>query len=121
MDTQGTFDHNSTVKDCASIFAMSTLLSSVQIFNLDKQIQGDDLNNLRLFTEFAQLVKKGSETPLQKLLFLIRDWANSGEHEFGLKGGHEYLRKTLQVNFFKYPESVDSSPDCLVSWMIDFN
>ncbi|KAK0047622.1 atlastin-1-like isoform X2, partial [Biomphalaria pfeifferi] len=30
MDTQGAFDSESTVKDCATIFALSTMISSVQ-------------------------------------------------------------------------------------------
>ncbi|EFP01115.1 hypothetical protein CRE_15785 [Caenorhabditis remanei] len=30
MDTQGAFDSQSTVKDCATIFALSTMISSVQ-------------------------------------------------------------------------------------------
>lgn len=29
IDTQGTFDHQTTIKDCTMIFALSTLLSSV--------------------------------------------------------------------------------------------
>ena len=31
MDTQGAFDSQSTVKDCATVFALSTMLSSVQV------------------------------------------------------------------------------------------
>lgn len=31
MDTQGAFDAQSTVKDCATIFALSTMTSSVQV------------------------------------------------------------------------------------------
>lgn len=31
MDTQGAFDSQSTVKDCATIFALSTMTSSVQV------------------------------------------------------------------------------------------
>ena len=31
MDTQGAFDNRSTVKDCATIFALSTMLASVQV------------------------------------------------------------------------------------------
>lgn len=34
MDTQGAFDSQSTVKDCATIFALSTMLSSLQVFFL---------------------------------------------------------------------------------------
>lgn len=34
MDTQGAFDSQSTVKDCATIFALSTMLSSTQVSEL---------------------------------------------------------------------------------------
>uniref|UniRef100_A0A914YM09 GB1/RHD3-type G domain-containing protein n=1 Tax=Panagrolaimus superbus TaxID=310955 RepID=A0A914YM09_9BILA len=34
MDTQGAFDTLSTVKECATIFALSTMLCSVQVKNL---------------------------------------------------------------------------------------
>lgn len=48
LDTQGTFDSQSTVKDCATIFALSTMLSSVQIYNLSQNIQEDDLQHLQV-------------------------------------------------------------------------
>lgn len=31
LDTQGAFDNQSTVKDCATIFALSTMVSSLQV------------------------------------------------------------------------------------------
>jgi atlastin len=55
LDTQGTFDSHSTVKDCATVFALSTMLSSVQIYNLSQNIQEDDLQHLQLFTEYGRL------------------------------------------------------------------
>uniref|UniRef100_A0A671LS33 Atlastin-3-like n=1 Tax=Sinocyclocheilus anshuiensis TaxID=1608454 RepID=A0A671LS33_9TELE len=55
MDTQGAFDSQSTVKDCATIFALSTMTSSVQIYNLSQNIQEDDLQQLQLFTEYGRL------------------------------------------------------------------
>jgi len=50
MDTQGAFDSMSTVKDCATVFALSTLLSSVQVYNLMSNLQEDDLQHLQVFT-----------------------------------------------------------------------
>ena len=38
MDTQGSFDSTSTVKDCATVFALSTMLSSVQVMQLTEDI-----------------------------------------------------------------------------------
>lgn len=101
MDTQGTFDHQSSVQDCTTVFALSTLLSSVQIFNVSGQIQEDDLNNLRLFTEYAKLAgdqENQSQNPFQKLLFLVRDWSNSDEIAYGFEGGQEYLDDVMKVS-----------------------
>lgn len=48
MDTQGTFDSQSTVRDNATVFALSTLISSVQIYNLSQNIEEDDLQHLQV-------------------------------------------------------------------------
>jgi len=50
MDTQGAFDSMSTIKDCATVFALSTLLSSVQIYNIMSNLQEDDLQHLQVFS-----------------------------------------------------------------------
>lgn len=86
MDTQGAFDSQSTVKDCATVFALSTMVSSVQvsdhvilymrflitqlflhsknfkIYNLSQNIQEDDLQHLQLFTEYGRLALESSES-----------------------------------------------------------
>jgi hypothetical protein len=67
MDTQGAFDSQSTVRDCATVFALSTMLSSVQIYNLSQNIQEDDLQHLQLFTEYGRLaLEKSGSTPFQR-------------------------------------------------------
>jgi atlastin len=48
LDTQGTFDSQTSMKENTFIFALSTLLSSVQIYNLHERIQMDDLSNLQV-------------------------------------------------------------------------
>lgn len=48
MDTQGVFDNKSTVKDNTVIFALSTMVSSVQIYNVQNNIQEDDLQHLQV-------------------------------------------------------------------------
>lgn len=55
LDTQGTFDSESTVKDCATVFALSTMLSSIQIYNLSQNIQEDDLQHLQVIFEMILL------------------------------------------------------------------
>lgn len=74
MDTQGAFDSLSTVKDCATIFALSTMISSVQIFNVSQNLQEDDLQHLQLFTEYGKLALEGGEgKPFQVLSNFLKN------------------------------------------------
>ncbi|KAJ8255052.1 hypothetical protein GJAV_G00200410 [Gymnothorax javanicus] len=105
MDTQGAFDTQSTVKDCATIFALSTMTSSIQIYNLSQNIQEDDLQQLQLFTEYGRLaLDEIFQKPFQSLMFLIRDWSFPYEYRYGFKGGNEFLDKRLQVNDAQHEE-----------------
>lgn len=105
MDTQGAFDDQSTVKDCATIFALSTMTSSVQIYNLSQNIQEDDLQQLQLFTEYGRLaMDEIFLKPFQSLMFLIRDWSFPYEYKYGFKGGEEFLDKRLQVTDAQHEE-----------------
>jgi atlastin len=61
MDTQGAFDNQSTVKDCATIFALSTMISSIEVYNLSMMIQENDLQHLHLFTEYGRLAMEQSQ------------------------------------------------------------
>uniref|UniRef100_A0A8C2Q276 Atlastin-2-like n=1 Tax=Cyprinus carpio TaxID=7962 RepID=A0A8C2Q276_CYPCA len=66
VDTQGAFDSQSTIKDCATVFALSTMTSSVQVYNLSQNIQEDDLQHLQLFTEYGRLaMEEIYEKPFQ--------------------------------------------------------
>jgi atlastin len=109
VDTQGMFDHETTMALTTNIFGFSTLLSSYQIYNVDKRIQEDHLQQLALFSEYARLMSSvtstkeedtpksdsdvtestGSEQrlsvkkPFQKIEFLVRDWQHfDDEHIF---------------------------------------
>lgn len=96
MDTQGAFDSLSTVKDCATIFALSTMLSSVQIYNISGNLQEDDLQHLEFFTDYGRLALEGSEgKPFQTLLFLVRDWSYCYDFEYGFEGGRQLLEERL--------------------------
>ncbi|XP_043240226.1 atlastin-1-like isoform X2 [Amphibalanus amphitrite] len=106
MDTQGTFDNQSTMHESSTVFALSTLLSSVQIFNLMGNLQNDNLEHLQLFTEYGRLaLQDASSTPFQKLLFLIRDWQFAHELPLGAKGGDELVQEWLDCQSGK-PELV---------------
>ncbi|XP_015218101.1 atlastin-2 isoform X2 [Lepisosteus oculatus] len=105
IDTQGAFDSQSTIKDCATVFALSTMTSSVQVYNLSQNIQEDDLQHLQLFTEYGRLaMEEIYKKPFQKLMFLIRDWSYPYEHPYGLDGGKKFLEKRLQVKENQHEE-----------------
>lgn len=105
MDTQGAFDDQSTVKDCATIFALSTMTSSVQIYNLSQNIQEDDLQQLQLFTEYGRLaMDEIFQKPFQSLMFLVRDWSFPYEYNYGFDGGEQFLNKRLQVKEAQHEE-----------------
>ncbi|XP_004925716.1 atlastin [Bombyx mori] len=105
MDTQGTFDSQSTVRDNATVFALSTLISSVQIYNLSQNIEEDDLQHLQLFTDYGQLAQESSSgRPFQRLQFLVRDWSFPYDHPYGALGGQQLLKKRLQIHEGQHPE-----------------
>lgn len=105
LDTQGAFDQQSTVRDCATVFALSTMLSSVQLFNISQNIQEDDLQHLHLFTEYGRLALADSGIkPFQRLQFLVRDWSFPYEAEYGAAGGHQILKRRLAISDQQHPE-----------------
>lgn len=87
IDTQGMFDHETTMAVTESIFGLSSLISSYQIFNVDKSIQEDHLQKLALFSEYGRLAikeetkqheikEKDVNKLFQQIEFLVRDWKN---------------------------------------------
>jgi len=93
VDSQGMFDNDTTMSLTASIFGLSTLLSSYQIYNVDKRIQEDNLQQLALFSEYARLAVEGTDSlqkkkddedktkPFQTMEFLVRDWQHFEDEE----------------------------------------
>lgn len=86
VDSQGMFDNETTMSLTASIFGLSTLLSSYQIYNVDKMIGEDALQQLSLFTEYARSAvrnkqEKEGDKPFQHVEFLVRDWQHFEEEE----------------------------------------
>lgn len=105
LDTQGAFDSQSTVRDCATVFALSTMLSSVQCYNLSQNIQEDDLQHLQLFTEYGRLALADTgKKPFQRLQFLVRDWSFPYEAEYGAGGGQVILKRRLELSDKQHPE-----------------
>ncbi|CAG0884147.1 unnamed protein product [Darwinula stevensoni] len=61
MDTEGTFDCEESLAHSVTVFALSTLLSSVQIYNLKDNIHMDDLLHLQTSGKQRDDVKKVKE------------------------------------------------------------
>ncbi|XP_037524729.2 atlastin-1-like [Rhipicephalus sanguineus] len=98
MDTQGTFDSQSTTKESTTIFSLSMLTSSVQIYNVMSNISENDLQHLQFFTEYGRLAQKANGTKaFQKLLFLVRDWDRPQNFVFGSRGGKALIDSRLNI------------------------
>ncbi|XP_060118263.1 atlastin-1 isoform X1 [Heteronotia binoei] len=105
MDTQGTFDSQSTLRDSATVFALSTMISSIQVYNLSQNVQEDDLQHLQLFTEYGRLAMEETFLkPFQSLIFLVRDWSFPYEFSYGAEGGGKFLEKRLKVSGNQHEE-----------------
>eukprot|EP00300_Choanocystis_sp_HF-7_P021003 c20716_g2_i1.p1 GENE.c20716_g2_i1~~c20716_g2_i1.p1 ORF type:complete len:584 (-),score=156.01 c20716_g2_i1:52-1770(-) len=87
MDTQGLFDPETDAQTNNTVFGISTLLSSMQILNIQNRVQENTLHELHMFTEYchsalAQFIatnpdfqeKSADLSMLQHLYLLIRDW-----------------------------------------------
>ncbi|GMT25736.1 hypothetical protein PFISCL1PPCAC_17033 [Pristionchus fissidentatus] len=97
LDTQGAFDNQSTYQQCTTIFALSTIVSSLQIYNVVDAIQEDALQNLSLFVEYGRLATQHARqfgTPFQSLCFCVRDFKAPEEFAFGEEGGSQYMDHT---------------------------
>jgi len=97
MDTQGLFDNKLSIKINQIIFNLSTLLSSVQIYNIKEKIDENKLHYINLFCEIGRSVVKSSSSlkPFQHIYFLVRDWANCYEFKYGFDGGKKYVNEKI--------------------------
>ena len=66
MDTQGMFDGTLSQQLTASIFGLSTLFSSYQIYNIQNRIQEDNLQHLALFTEYGRVALSNEESATEE-------------------------------------------------------
>lgn len=96
IDTQGIFDDLTSHQHSTVIFAMSTLISSVTIYNVVNNIQEDHLQHLQFFTEYSRLVSgQMNGKPFQDLVFVVRDWQYGDSEGFGLINGQRIINDTL--------------------------
>ncbi|GMT02222.1 hypothetical protein PENTCL1PPCAC_24396, partial [Pristionchus entomophagus] len=100
MDTQGAFDSQSTYQQCTTIFTLSTIVSSLQIYNVVDAIQEDALQNLTLFVKYGQMAMEQMKqfgTPFQTLCYCVRDFKAPQEYPFGNEGGQKYMEDVLNT------------------------
>lgn len=95
LDTRGVFKQTSS-DNYESIFALSTLVSSVQIYNFWENVQENHLYPLKLFTEFERMTEESDSKPFQRLQFLVRDWVSNDTYDYGADGGVEMLDDYLE-------------------------
>ena len=91
LDTQGIFSAEDDFAESIAIFAISLILSSIQIYNLRGALDRLQLDQLRLFASFgAMLTQQKAQSPFQRLMLVIRDWELDDEF-YGLSGGEKLL------------------------------
>lgn len=97
LDAQEKFDRSVNMKDCIATFAISIMLSSVQVYNVQHDIEEDNLQLLDHFTEYAHLVTDQTrDKPFQDLLFLVRDWPYTDN--FGYGYAPKYIEQIMAEN-----------------------
>ncbi|XP_033126344.1 atlastin-2-like [Anneissia japonica] len=74
MDTQGTQDPKTSQKHNAAVFALSAILSSIQIYNVKDYIDEGDLQFLELFVRYGIAIKGDNENPFQRHKREIQVW-----------------------------------------------
>jgi atlastin len=98
LDTQGAFEVGSSNTINSAIFALSTLISSVQIFNSMQMIDQNDFGFLALFSRYTSAISAASKhkEAFQKLILLIRDWQSPRDIKYGQATLDDYLAKSQQ-------------------------
>jgi atlastin len=124
MDTQGSFDSETTMQENAIVFALSTLLSSLIMFNIKEKVSEETLQFLRYFAGFARLAEKDdNDEPFQKLIFLIRDWQMS-DYDYGYYDdqnsieGKNFKKDALNVRQTQ-PKEVQDTHESILSTFTD--
>ncbi|XP_023316014.1 atlastin-like [Trichogramma pretiosum] len=106
MNTKGFFDCDSIMDHLsASALALTTTLSSMQLFFLPECMRKKFLQHLHFVIEYAKLPHENVNRILfQRLKFLIRDWPYPHEYKYGNEGGRDYLLQTFGNANIQDPE-----------------
>ncbi|CAD7930941.1 unnamed protein product [Amoebophrya sp. A25] len=123
MDTQGAFDSQTTKQQSATIFGLTTALSSKQLYNIQGRIGSDTVEHMHYFAEMAVAAsrqgqapgEKKADQPFQYLEMVVRDWPSFDDETWDDDG----LCKTYGVR--KKPEDRWSVDLCekQMQWHLD--
>ncbi|KYB27310.1 Atlastin-like Protein [Tribolium castaneum] len=106
LDTQGSYDNQTTVENSATIFALSTMISSVQIYNVMRNLNQNDLESVEMFGQYGRLLTN-DDCPFQDLWILVRDWLAPYERPFGIPGGESLLQDRLYGQHDALPDEIN--------------
>jgi atlastin len=95
VDTEGAFEIGSDNEASSAVFALSSLISSVQIFNVMHIVDQRDFELLALFGRYATAISAASKEieAFQKLVILVRDWLSPRDIKYGPASLELYLNK----------------------------
>ncbi len=129
LDSQGAFDSQMTKEQSATVFGLTAVLSSLQIYNVSMQVQEDKIESLHYFMECAGScvrLLEGDKTEgtklFQRLEFLVRDWPNY-EPEWSLERCQEQMNEHLRQHFDNArdkttPDAIRSMFEDVSCWML---
>ena len=129
LDSQGAFDSQMTKEQSATIFGLTAVLSSLQIYNISMQLQEDKIESLHYFMECAGscvrlLAGDNKMEPklFQRLEFLVRDWPNF-ETSWDVNRCEAQMHDHLIQHFEKArdrttPDAIKSMFEDVSCWML---
>jgi atlastin len=130
LDSQGAFDSQMTKEQSATIFGLTAVLSSLQIYNVSMQLQEDKIESLHYFMECAgSCMRYMSESSsadsvklFQHLQFLVRDWPNFNT-EWDLQQCEKQMNEHLVQHFDRArdkttPDAIRHMFDRVSCWML---
>ena len=129
LDSQGAFDSQMTKEQSATVFGLTAVLSSLQIYNVSMQLQEDKIESLHYFMECAgscvRLLEgdRAAETKLfQRLEFLVRDWPHF-EADWSVERCEAQMAEHLRQHFDNArdkatPEAIRSMFENVSCWML---
>jgi atlastin len=129
LDSQGAFDSQMTKDQSATIFGLTAVLSSLQIYNVNMQLQEDKIESLHYFMECAgscMRLLNGNERFESKLFqhleFLVRDWSNF-DPQWDLEACEKQMKQHLDQHFEHArdkttPDAIKAMFENISCWML---